>query len=413
MKIYRVLFFMLYVAGFFSCSEDDTSDEDIPNRTILVYMAGENSLSDFALADFQEMAEGMEAVEENNHLLVYLDTKESSQLPAIYHLYKDKKSGLVNQETVYTYPEQDDSSVTVERMEDVFRRAFEEYPAESYGLILWSHGEGWLPGTSSRLRSFGQDGGSSGPVMEIADLDEAISLGTTYLGEARHFDFIYFDACFMQGIEVAYQLRNYTDYLIGCPLETPGPGAPYDQILSPLFETGEADAVGMAQTYYQIYADAYDGGQNGSNDNWTFGAAISVVRTDALSDLAGETGQLYGKYADSLAQLSADDLASVQFFDYNRRYGGVYKHAYYDFGDFIHSFVTTEEYDLWEQQLNQAVVYAASTPTCYSMYYQGGGNMPILAFSGLSTYIPLADAAYAEWNAAYAALDWAHAVQGD
>ena len=410
MKTYRILLFMLGVAGLLSCSKDDNSDEENPNRTILAYIAGENSLSSFALADFREMAEGMEHVDGNNHLLVYLDTKESAQLPAIYHLYKDKKSGAVVQETLYTYPEQDASSVTLERMEDVFRRSFEAYPAESYGLILWSHGEGWLPGTTSRLRSFGQDGGNSGPVMEIADLDEAISLGTTYLGEARHFDFIYFDACFMQGIEVAYQLRNYTDYLIGCPLETPGPGAPYDRILSPLFERGEANVVGMAETYYQVYEEAYNGGQNGSNANWTYGAAISVVRMAALENLAGETSRLYAKYADRMAQLSADDLASVQIFDANRRYGGTYKHAYYDFGDFVRSIATESEYALWEQQLNQAVVYAASTPTCYSVYYQGGGNMPIRAFSGLSTYVPLTDENYSAWNEAYEALDWANAV---
>ena len=30
-----------------------------------------------------------------------------------------------------------------------------------------------------------------------------------------HFDFILFDACFMQSVEVAYELRDYTDYCIG------------------------------------------------------------------------------------------------------------------------------------------------------------------------------------------------------
>ena len=112
-----------------------------------------------------------------------------------------------------------------------------------------------------------------------------------------------------------------------------------------------------------------------------------------------------------MAQLSADDLASVQIFDANRRYGGTYKHAYYDFGDFVRSIATESEYALWEQQLDQAVVYAASTPTCYSVYYQGGGNMPIRAFSGLSTYVPLTDENYSAWNEAYEALDWANAVK--
>ena len=46
-----------------------------------------------------------------------------------------------------------------------------------------------------------------------------------------HFDFIMFDACFMMSVEVAYEVRNYTDYYIGSPTENPGPGAPYDKVV--------------------------------------------------------------------------------------------------------------------------------------------------------------------------------------
>ena len=80
---------------------------------------------------------------------------------------------------VYEYPEQDASSVTVERMTDVFQRAFSAYPAKSYGLVLWSHGDGWLP-VSKSLRSFGQDGGSSGPQMDILDLEEAVAKARSF-----------------------------------------------------------------------------------------------------------------------------------------------------------------------------------------------------------------------------------------
>lgn len=413
MRQFGLLFWIVWLIGFSACSDDDDSskidESQLDNRTILVYMAAQNSLSSFALSNFQGMLEGMASVDENNHLLVYLDTNVSGSLPEIIHLYKDAQQDVVVQETLYTYPEQDSSSVTIERMDDVFQRAFEAFPAESYGLILWSHGEGWLP-ESSALRSsrtFGQDGGSSGPKMELADLEEAISIGTTYLDGQQHFDFIYFDACFMQGVEVAYQLRNYTDYLIGCPLETPGPGAPYDLLMTPLFVSGEVDAIDIADTYFQYYNDKYDADVYGSNLNWTFGAAISVVETDALPDLADATRQLYAQYADVLSELTVDDLSSVQAFDYNRRYSGVYKHAYYDFGDFVRSFSTDEEYAAWEQQLSQAVVYAASTPTCYSAYC---GVFTISAFSGLSTYVPFADEDYAAWNEAYASLDWTNAV---
>ena len=44
-----------------------------------------------------------------------------------------------------------------------------------------------------------------------------------------------FDACYMQSVEVIYQLRDRTDYFIGSPTEIPGPGAPYEAVVPALF----------------------------------------------------------------------------------------------------------------------------------------------------------------------------------
>lgn len=414
--VFRILLLLTPFIGLgCSDSEPEFSEEDLPNRTILVYLAAENSLSSFALDDYDEMLLGMESVSEKNHLLVYVDVNKDKQgnaaLPQLIHIGKNVRTGLVEETLVYEYPEQDASSVTVERMTDVFQRAFSTYPAKSYGLVLWSHGDGWLP-VSKSLRSFGQDGGSSGPQMDILDLEEAVAKGTELLGKASGFDFIYFDACFMQGIEVAYQFRNYTNYIVACPLETPGPGSPYDLVLNPLFADTQADVVGMAEAYYNSYADLYAGGVGGSNDHWTSGAAISVVQTSGLTALADETRAIYQAHSDKIYSLTEADLADVQVYDPDRRYNGVYKQAYYDFGDLVEQLATEEEYSRWKQALDVTVPYKASTPTCYSVYYGGwGGNMPIYSFSGLSSYFPFQnDTKYTDWNTYYKGLAWAESL---
>lgn len=399
----RFLFYSLLggvLAGATACSnEEENVPEEADNRTILVYMAAQNSLDWAAEDDLDEMREGMQSVAPGNHLVVYYDSNDG--LPSLFHLYKDR-AGNVREETIYEYPEQDASSVTVGRMSDVFTRAFEACPAEHYGVVLWSHGDGWLPATSTR--SFGMD---RGEMMDIPDLEEAVQSAVT--ATASRLDFIYFDACYMQSVEVAYQLREYAAYIIGCPLETPSPGSPYEVVLSTLFAEGEADVVGMAQTYFETYAALYNGGVGGSNNHWTSGVAISVVRTDALESLASETRTLYARYADRLAALVPDDLQQVQRFDYNRRYEGSYLHAYYDLGDFVQYVASDEEYAAWQSYLDAAMVYAQSTPTCYSAYY--GGNIDIDAFSGFSTYVPFrTDTRYAAWNAFYETLDWYQSV---
>lgn len=388
-----------------SDSEPEFPEEALPNRTILVYMAAENSLHSFALDDYDEMLSGMAAVPGNNHLLVYVDVDRA--LPRLVHIGKDARTGAVGETVVYEYPEQDASSVTEERMADVFRRAFSAYPAKTYGLVLWSHGDGWLPAAKT-LRSFGQDGGNQGPQMDILDLERAVAEGARASGKVSGFDFIYFDACFMQGIEVAYQFRNHADYIVACPLETPGPGSPYDLVLEPLFADAKADVTGMAKAYYESYESLYNGGAGSSNGHWTSGAAISVVRTSGLAGLAEETRAIYQAHAEEILSLEEADLKDVQVYDPGRTYGGVDKRAYYDFGGLVRRLASEEEYARWEQALEAAVPYKASTPTCYSAYYGGqGGNMDIRSFSGLSSYFPLQDARYAEWNAYYNGLEWA------
>ena len=68
------------------------------------------------------------------NLLVYIDTGSS---PKLIRLKKDKKKNVV-QEVIATYEGR--NSVDVSKMKEVINTAFSEYPAQSYGLVLWSHG---------------------------------------------------------------------------------------------------------------------------------------------------------------------------------------------------------------------------------------------------------------------------------
>lgn len=120
-------------------------------------------------------------------------------------------------ETVKEYKEQVSTDPAV--MQEVLKRAFTEYPAESYGLVLWSHGEGWMQSFASCKASF-YPLGRRGHYRRHYLFE--------YIRYCRHikriprFDFILFDACFGQTVEVAYELRNCTDYVIGSPTEIPG-----------------------------------------------------------------------------------------------------------------------------------------------------------------------------------------------
>lgn len=142
------------------------------------------------------------------HLLVYIDTGSEPRLIEL-----ENKNGAAVETTVKTY-EKNRNSVGVAETAEVFRDVFSDdaYQAESYGLIYWSHGDGWIPNPLPSTRWIGQDWGNGSRYMNISDL-------VSILSGAPHFDFILFDACFMQSVEVAYALRSFTDYYIGSPTE--------------------------------------------------------------------------------------------------------------------------------------------------------------------------------------------------
>ena len=203
-----------------ACHNDD-DERGVQMRTVLVYIAGDNSLRSFATEDLAEMTEGMQSVDDNSYnLLVYIDTGPS---PKLIRLKKDKKKNVV-QEAIATYEGR--NSVDVSKMKEVINTAFSEYPAQSYGLVLWSHGEGWLAKSQNKTRWWGQDGGSN--YMDISELKDV-------LRNAPHLSFLLFDACFMQSVEVVYELKEHADYIIGSPTEIPAPGAPYQKVVPSRF----------------------------------------------------------------------------------------------------------------------------------------------------------------------------------
>lgn len=133
------------------------------SRTVLAYLASDNSLSSFALADLEEMRLGMEKVSANNvHLLVYIDSNSSPRLIELKN-----EGGELVENTVKTYENRNSVGVaeTLEVFDDVFKN--DEYRAESYGLIYWSHGDGWIPNPLPATRWVGQDGNR---YMNISDL---------------------------------------------------------------------------------------------------------------------------------------------------------------------------------------------------------------------------------------------------
>lgn len=351
------------------------------SRTVLAYLASDNSLSSFALADLEEMRLGMEKVSANNvHLLVYIDSNSSPRLIELKN-----EGGELVENTVKTYENRNSVGVaeTLEVFDDVFKN--DEYRAESYGLIYWSHGDGWIPNPLPATRWVGQDGNR---YMNIADLVSILSADAV-----PHFDFILFDACFMQSIEVAYALRSFTDYYIGSPTEIPGPGARYDVLVPALFSDGGV-ALKVATAYYEPYEEIYNDGRGMSNTNWTGGVSVCMLKSAELATLASITRQLLPENANS------DELRSL-IFDYDKRSLKSGHVGYYDFVQLMQQLTDASGFAAWKQVYDMAVPYWQTTPKNYSAF---GGMFSMEGSSGVSHYIP--SSSHQSAAVAYRSTEW-------
>lgn len=391
-KLFKTLFFSLTFLCI-ACGGDDEPTKPVqkqPQRTVLAYIVSDNSLNYFSDSDINEMLEGIKSVDTQvNNLLVYAD---SNTTPVLYRITKDKKGNAIK-EIIREYDEQVSTSPQV--MKEVCNTVFSNYPAQSYGLIYWSHGEGWKPMPLAATRWIGQDKGDG--TTDYTNIDELKQV----LASVPHLDFLLFDACFMMTVEVAYALRDEADYIIASPTEIPGPGAPYDVLVPAMFK--KEGSIKIAQAYYEHYNALYDSGKNNSDNYWTAGVSIAALKTSALSALAQATNQ-------ALSKAENINLSAIKstIFDYDQRSkSSSSRIGYYDMVQLMQVLCTESDFATWKTAFDSAMAYYQSTPLNFSSY---AGMFSMEGTCGLSHYLPTGNTSL---NAAYAQTDWYSAASLD
>ena len=359
---------VLCLSFLLSCNKNE--EKTLPQRTVLIYMAGDNSLSSFVEYNMKMIEEGCKNADlENGNIIAYID--ERGATPGLYQSRKDK-NGIVSRNLIKEYEEE--NSASPENLRSVITTVKEQFPSESMGIVLWSHGTAWLPSNlDSYLRSFGQDGNN---YMELDDL--------SYVLNDFHFDFILFDACYMASVEVVYALRNCTDYIIGSATEILADGFPYNEITPMLLN---ADVTGIADSFYNHY-DQMSGVSRS--------ASVSVVKTSELDNLADACRNILSRQTEeSLYNIDLYQVQALEYLTWNN-------HKLYDMEDYLSQIASNEEYTNLKTAMDKAIIYKACTP---ENYFAQCGSIAIDKFSGLSIYAYQKN--YPKLNDWYDQLEWA------
>lgn len=362
---------LLYIAFAFvallnSSCHDDVVVPECGNRTIICYMAIENSLYSAAKLDVEEMLSYASQMNDGDRIVLYIDDTE---LPKIYLIdNKTTSRKFDDMVPVYMYPSEE-NSCSEDAMTSFFVYVARYFPASSYGLILCSHGNAWYPSRldkdnsslcEGRIRkAFGVDNGTNsirnqGNEMNIIEMSNAIH-------KLPHLDFIFFDLCYMQCIEIAYELRDCTDYVIGSPAEIPGNGAPYNIIMEDMFAE-DFNPSGIINKYSVAY-DGWYGRQSG--------IVISAIDCHRLDSLYDVTRSMIYKYGDKIEDINGSNVTN--YLDYYES-KWKYQTGLYDIQDMMYSMLSQEDYNVWEQSLNLTIPSKYVAPYIYSQVYDSSGK---------------------------------------
>ena len=366
-------------------------------RTVILYMAGDNSLS-FLLktngesGDFAEMLAGAAQMDASlltaNNVLVFADKSDENFLPTIWRLGKTSDGKAIFEEVKKF--DADVLSTDPAVIKEVINFATTHYPANSYGFVYWSHGDGWqyigIDQQNGTLK------GDARGKTTISGLAEALS------SIGKKFDFVMFDACYMLSMEVAYELRNSTKYIIASPTETPGPGAPYDTMLAAMLSDDNVP-VAMGQAFFDHYNQRYEGDNISipTNNSWHGGVTVGVVDCGVLDALAKAT-------AEGLKDVTGIDNVALRerIFPYDRR-NFVDRHYNFDMVDLMKTLMKEEAYATWLNVYQHALVAWHTTPKYYS---SASRWFSMETAHGITHYIPKTNDISDNMDKAYQATSW-------
>lgn len=386
----KLLIFVCCLTALAACHHHDEDDEvKVVDRTVLVYMSGENNLTgassnlDYIGPDLMEMRQGTRNMPENNHLVVYVDAADSKTKPYLLEI----SDGVTTDSLAM---EQDLPTSDPATLLSVMRMAMEKFPANEYALVLWGHASGWLIESDSIAssvwstplqapnrprRAYGLDTGNNttgntGTWMNIPSMARALSM-------LPKLKFIFADCCHFQCAETAYELRNVADYIIASPAEIPGEGAPYRTVVPALFEK---------DTFWQSIVDKYYAQVLYDNNGNELYVPLSVVKTSEMQNLAEATHTILAATVPQQEE-SYPNMNGLIHYYYN-----TYSHRFYDVNDFMLSFATPDNYATWKQAFDRAVIYKKMatrwmTNVSWGFYY-ADFTVTEAKYGGMSMFVP-------------------------
>lgn len=380
-KLLKLAFISLLMLCFSACQEEDPimpPEPQTAEKTIFVFMPYSNNLYSFLHANINDMKAAIVRNNglDNTRLIVFIakDKKQSALIDIRY------KKGVCTQDTLEKYSSP--TYLTTNGRVELFNKVKKYAPANRYAMIVGCHGMGWIPSSTvfnrNTLRYFG------GLEKEYKiDIDD---FATSIKAAGMKMQFIMFDDCYMSSMEVAYDLKDVTDYIIASTSEVMAYGMPYQNIYQHLM-SAQPDYKALCNGFYEFY----------SNSGTPYGT-IGVTDCRYMDEMVAMM-----KYINTKHTFDTDRLNNVQDLD-----GETFTPTiFFDFDDYVRNLCTNDNntYEQFNAVLQRLVPYKANTN--YILSGKTHGETKVNHFSGITISDP---STRSEIKESKKYTNWAHII---
>jgi len=361
-------------------NNDKASDYD---WLIMVYLDGDNNLELDAINDLNELEEGIGVSGSIAVLVLFdrIDGYESSngdwKNTRLYEVTSDSSNTI----TSTLLLDMDELNMGAgSSLEFLLNYGFANYSANHYWLNLWDHG-----------------GGINGICFDDTDYDfltmdemqDAIQTSESFYGEK--FDLISHDACLMNMIEVAYELKDLADYFVASEETIPLDGFDYLAILNQLTSNPGMSVTTLIPHIINSYSAYY----TPTYSDVTLSALNLSVMDSFVTNL--------NNFADNLsAIITAGKGKNIE----DAYYDTLFFDDYYtiDLKNFVEKILDDTAYLLSYPLLNTSAV---ELNECFSslVYYNFQGSHYSGNANGVTIFMPNNQPGYENWIERYLATD--------
>ena len=273
---------LILIAIFLSSCGGDGSASSPRTWTFLVYMDGDNNLSDAALADLSEM----EAVGSSGYvnIIVQLDL-DGGVSTKRYKVLKGSRE-LISADLGEL------DMANPQTLTDFLVWGKENYPADRMVVVLWNHGNGWDQGdgpskpAGSQKRSIFYDDDNGSPFLSNHQVKKAIERS------GINIDILGLDASIMGTIEALYEFKDLAPIVISSQEVGHDSGWVYEAILSRLEDDPGMEIEDLSRIVVSSYRDFFEKTFYPSNPNYEKRHTISAMHTTNIGNIGEEVDRL-------------------------------------------------------------------------------------------------------------------------